>query len=185
MWCTVYTSLSPMNTRMALSVKPDFFPVVRTTMGGRRLQGRSARSRLGEESRDDGLEDSERGDTGPGCRPPDTSSGTTGCEVRRAKRGMASRLWVLLITRGLVLLSEGEELEDARGRRLPTNRTEEVTGRRNPATTSTHLARCAAGLREEPAPPASARSSFSSLWLRSEEKLRLEGVARCSVLLYT
>lgn len=40
-----------------------------------------------------------------------------------------------------------------------------------------------AGLREGLSPPMSPRSSFSSLWLRSEEKLRLDGVARCSVLL--
>lgn len=38
--------------------------------------------------------------------------------VERAKRGIISRLWVLLITRGLVLLSDWEELEEARGRRL-------------------------------------------------------------------
>lgn len=38
----------------------------------------------------------------------------------RAKRGIVSRLWVLLITRGLVLLSDWEELEEARGRRLQT-----------------------------------------------------------------
>lgn len=40
--------------------------------------------------------------------------------VERAKRGIVSRLWVLLITRGLVLLSDWEELEEARGRRLQT-----------------------------------------------------------------
>lgn len=40
-----------------------------------------------------------------------------------------------------------------------------------------------AGLGEELSPPMSTLSSLSSLWLRSEEKLRLEGVARCSVLL--
>lgn len=38
--------------------------------------------------------------------------------VDRAKRGIVSRLWVLVITRGLVLLSDWEELEEARGRRL-------------------------------------------------------------------
>lgn len=42
--------------------------------------------------------------------------------VERAKRGMVSRLWVLLITRGLVLLSDWEELEEARGRRLQTGK---------------------------------------------------------------
>lgn len=40
-----------------------------------------------------------------------------------------------------------------------------------------------AGLGEAPSPAASPWSSLSSLWLRSEEKLRLDGVARCSVLL--
>lgn len=40
-----------------------------------------------------------------------------------------------------------------------------------------------AGIGEGLSPPTSLRSSLSSLWLRSDEKLRLEGVARCSVLL--
>lgn len=40
-----------------------------------------------------------------------------------------------------------------------------------------------AGLGEGLSPPTSPRSSLSSLWLRSEEKLRLDGVAKCSVLL--
>lgn len=31
---------------------------------------------------------------------------------------MVSRLWVLLITRGLALFSDWEELDEARGRRL-------------------------------------------------------------------
>lgn len=39
------------------------------------------------------------------------------------------------------------------------------------------------GVGEGLSPAASPRSSLSSLWLRSDEKLRLEGVARCSVLL--
>lgn len=38
--------------------------------------------------------------------------------VEKAKRGVVSRLWVLLITRGLALLSDWEELDEARGRRL-------------------------------------------------------------------
>lgn len=38
--------------------------------------------------------------------------------VEKAKRGVVSRLWVLLITRGLVPLSEWKELDEARGRRL-------------------------------------------------------------------
>lgn len=42
--------------------------------------------------------------------------------VERAKRGMVSRLCVLLITRGLVLLSDWEELEEARGRRLQADK---------------------------------------------------------------
>lgn len=41
--------------------------------------------------------------------------------VERAKRGIVSRLWVLLMTRGLVLRSDWEELEEARGRRLCTD----------------------------------------------------------------
>lgn len=43
--------------------------------------------------------------------------------VERAKRGIVSRLWVLLITKGLVLLSDWEELEEARGRRLKQSKT--------------------------------------------------------------
>lgn len=35
-----------------------------------------------------------------------------------ATRGMMSKLWVLFITSGLVLRSDCEELDDARGRRL-------------------------------------------------------------------
>lgn len=40
-----------------------------------------------------------------------------------------------------------------------------------------------AGAGEGLSPPVSPRSSLSSLWLRSDEKLKLDGVARCSVLL--
>ena len=43
-------------------------------MGGFRLLGLSERSRLGEESRDDGLEDRERGEMGLGWRQPEESS---------------------------------------------------------------------------------------------------------------
>lgn len=40
--------------------------------------------------------------------------------VDRATRGIVSRLWVLVITSGLALLSDWEELDKARGRRLQT-----------------------------------------------------------------
>ncbi len=46
------------------------------TMGGLRLAGLSDRSRLGEESRDEGLEDRERGEMGLGWRPQGESSET-------------------------------------------------------------------------------------------------------------
>lgn len=49
------------------------------TIGGLRLPELSDRSRLGEESRDEGLEDRERGEMGLGCsprRPPGVSSET-------------------------------------------------------------------------------------------------------------
>lgn len=59
---------------MACRVKPYFFPEVWITMGGFRLLGLSERSRLGEESRDDGLEDRERGEMGLGWRQPEESS---------------------------------------------------------------------------------------------------------------
>ena len=46
------------------------------TMGGLRLPGLREKSRLGDESRDEGLEDSERGEMGLGWRPPGESSTT-------------------------------------------------------------------------------------------------------------
>lgn len=45
-------------------------------MGGFRLAELSDRSRLGEESRDEGLEDRECGEMGLGWRPPGESSET-------------------------------------------------------------------------------------------------------------
>lgn len=45
-------------------------------IGGLRLLGLNDRSRLGDESRDEGLEDSERGEMGPGWRPLGESSET-------------------------------------------------------------------------------------------------------------
>lgn len=49
---------------MALRVKPYFFPALWMTMAGFTLLTAGDRSRLGEESRDDGLEDNEWGDMG-------------------------------------------------------------------------------------------------------------------------
>lgn len=63
-----------MYTLMACRVKPYFFPEMWTTMGGLRLAELSVRSRLGEESRDEGLEESERGEMGLGCKPHGLSS---------------------------------------------------------------------------------------------------------------
>lgn len=45
-------------------------------MGGLKLPGLRDRLRLGEESRDEGLEDSERGEIGLGWKPPGVSSET-------------------------------------------------------------------------------------------------------------
>lgn len=59
---------------MDCRVKPYFFPEVWMTIGGLRLAGLSDRSRLGEESREEGFEDSDRGEMGLGCRPPGESS---------------------------------------------------------------------------------------------------------------
>lgn len=59
---------------MACKVKPNFFPEVWMMMGGLKLPVQSDRSLLGEESRDEGLEDSERGEMGLGWRPPGESS---------------------------------------------------------------------------------------------------------------
>lgn len=53
-----------MYTRMALRVKPYFLPALWMTMAGLTLLTAGERSRLGEESRDDGLDDSEWGDIG-------------------------------------------------------------------------------------------------------------------------
>lgn len=53
-----------MYTLMALSVKPYFFPALWMMMAGLVLLMAGDRSRLGEESRDDGLDDSEWGDIG-------------------------------------------------------------------------------------------------------------------------
>lgn len=49
---------------MALRVKPYFLPALWITMAGLTLLTAGDRSRLGEESRDDGLDDSEWGDIG-------------------------------------------------------------------------------------------------------------------------
>lgn len=65
-----------MYTRMACRVKPNFFPEVWMMIGGLRLLGLNDRSRFGDESRDEGLEDSERGEMGPGWRPLGESSET-------------------------------------------------------------------------------------------------------------
>lgn len=48
-----------MYTRMALRVKPYFLPARWITMAGLTLLTAGDRSRLGEESRDDGLDESE------------------------------------------------------------------------------------------------------------------------------
>lgn len=53
-----------MYTRMALRVKPYFLPALWMTMAGLALLTAGDRSRLGEESREDGLDDSECGDIG-------------------------------------------------------------------------------------------------------------------------
>lgn len=52
-------------------------------MGGFRLAELSVRSRLGEESRDEGLEESERGEMGLGWRPHGLSSGKTKSVILR------------------------------------------------------------------------------------------------------
>lgn len=49
---------------MALNVNPYFFPALWMMMAGLMLLTAGDRSRLGEESRDDGLEDNEWGDIG-------------------------------------------------------------------------------------------------------------------------
>lgn len=59
---------------MACRVKPYFFPEVWITIGGLRLPGLRDRSRLGEDSREEGLDDSDRGEMGLGWRPQGESS---------------------------------------------------------------------------------------------------------------
>lgn len=121
-----------------------------------------------------------------------------------AKRGMMSRLWVLFITSGLALRSDWEELEDARGRRLKEEKNQEIclikrTSVLCQSFAFPHLPLCPSALLSpldkclhpspgDRIPLPSQRSSFSSLWLRSDDdKLWLDGVEveRCSVLLYT
>lgn len=63
---------------MARRLKPYFLPELWMTMGGRRLPHTGDGSRLGEESRDDGFEDSERGDRGLISGPPLPSSAGPG-----------------------------------------------------------------------------------------------------------
>lgn len=62
---------------MARRLKPYFLPELWMTMGGRRLPHTGDGSRLGDESREDGLEESERGDRGLMRGPPLPSS--AGC----------------------------------------------------------------------------------------------------------
>lgn len=59
---------------MARRLKPYFLPELWMTMGGRRLPHTGDGSRLGEESREEGLEDSEQGDKGLMRGPPLPSS---------------------------------------------------------------------------------------------------------------
>lgn len=110
---------------------------------------------------------------------------------------------MLFITSGLALRSDWEELEDARGRRLkeikenqeicPIKRTSvrHLSFPHLPLCPSALLSPLDKCLHPSPGdriPLPSQRSSFSSLWLRSDDdKLWLEGVEveRCSVLLYT
>lgn len=72
---------------MALSVKPYFFPERWMVMGERGTLTAGQKSRLGEESRDEGLEEKECGDIGlaRGEKPPCCSTGcrrTVKCSVR-------------------------------------------------------------------------------------------------------
>lgn len=62
---------------MALSVKPYFFPERWMVMGERGTLTAGQKSRLGDESRDDGLEEKECGDIGlaRGEKPPCCSTG--------------------------------------------------------------------------------------------------------------
>lgn len=62
---------------MALSVKPYFFPERWMVMGDRSTLTAGQKSRLGDESRDEGLEEKECGDMGlaSGEKPPCCSTG--------------------------------------------------------------------------------------------------------------
>lgn len=55
----MYTSPSQAYTRMALSVKPNFFPELWMTTGCRGLAVKREESRLGDESREEGSEERE------------------------------------------------------------------------------------------------------------------------------
>ncbi|KAG7263273.1 hypothetical protein CRUP_011266 [Coryphaenoides rupestris] len=103
------------------------------------------------------------------CRSPSSSA-----EIE--KRLMVSRLWALFITRGLPLRSDWEELDEVRGRKLLGPRHDD-----NIQAGDTHLPLGPSALRSAPGarqrapspgdrtPRPSQRSSFSSLWLRSDD----------------
>lgn len=73
---------------MALRVKPYFFPERWIVMGERSTLTVGKKSRLGEESRDEGLDEKEWGDMGlaNGEKPPCCSTG----------RGRVSNSWLIL-----------------------------------------------------------------------------------------
>lgn len=62
---------------MARRVKPYFFPELWIMIGGLRLLVPRERSRLGEESREEGLEERECGEMGLAVGPLPMSSGNT------------------------------------------------------------------------------------------------------------
>lgn len=74
------------------------------TIGGLRLPGLSDRSRLGEESRDEGLEDSDRGEMGLGWRPLGESSEkhkgpfSSECVHRISKQYLSSQYGAVFMT---------------------------------------------------------------------------------------
>lgn len=87
---------------MALSVKPYFFPERWMVMGERSTLTAGQKSRLGEESRDEGLEEKECGDIGlaSGEKPPCCSTEKK-CNVTGVNQRWYKSIYVLHFTEGM------------------------------------------------------------------------------------
>lgn len=92
---------------MACRVKPYFFPDVWMIIGGFKLAVLKEKSLLGDESREEGLEDSERGEMGLGWRPLGESSETN---ILKYSRILISTLLFQVLNLSLVITSSASQL---------------------------------------------------------------------------